>query len=60
MTGGTLPLYATRYDVDHWGRNCLDSLCDKAIINTPQSWTDFEAEVSYGAFIALVYKALCK
>lgn len=60
MTGGTLSAYAGRFDVDHWGRNCLDSLCDKAIINTPQSWTDFEAEVSYGMFIALVCKALYK
>lgn len=33
-TNGTMPIYAER-TADHWGRNCLDSLCDKAIISTP-------------------------
>lgn len=33
-TNGTMPIYAGR-TADHWGRNCLDSLCDKAIISIP-------------------------
>lgn len=39
---------------DHWARNCLDSLCDKAVINTPQAWTNFEGAVTYGRFMALL------
>lgn len=57
-TGGTLNLYNNRYDVDHWGRNCLDSLCDKSIIVTPSAWIDFESQVSKAQLLALLYKAL--
>lgn len=39
---------------DHWARNCLDSLCDKAVINTPAAWTNFEGAVTYGRFMALL------
>ena len=58
MTNGTLARYSSRYDVDHWGRNCLDSLCDKCIINTPNEWTDFESEINMGMALALVCKAI--
>lgn len=55
--GGTeLQQYETLPN-DHWGRNYLNFLCDKAIINTPTEWTDFEGEVSTGNFIALICKA---
>lgn len=56
-TGGMKPAYVGR-NPDHWARNCLDSLCDKAIITTPTAWTDFENNVPYGQFMALVCAAL--
>ena len=57
MSNGTLPQYQNR-STDHWGRNYLDSLCDKGIISTPHAWDDdFEATVSRGNFMALVCKA---
>lgn len=55
-TGGMKSQYAGR-NTDHWGRNCLDSLCDKAIITTPSAWTNFEGEVSRGNTMALICKA---
>ena len=58
MTGGMKPAYVGR-ETDHWGRNHLDSLCDKAIITTPEAWAnDFEAPVTYGAYIKLLCGAL--
>lgn len=59
MTGGLSNLYANRV-TDHWARNCLDTLCDRGIINTPASWTDFEAEVNKGQTMALICKTLYK
>ena len=55
-TGGMCDKYVGR-NTDHWGRNHLDSLCDKAIIITPQSWTNFEGQVSYAQTMALICKA---
>lgn len=56
-TGGTVQKYQGR-QCDHWARNCLDSLCDKAIITTPQAWDDdFEGTVRRGNFMALVCNA---
>jgi len=55
--GGILKAYKDRTP-DHWARNCLDSLCDYGTINTPSAWTDFEAEVSKGNTMALLYKAI--
>lgn len=56
-TGGTKSQYVGRA-VDHWARNNLDSLCDKAIVTTPHAWDDdFEGTVTRGNFIALVCKA---
>lgn len=55
-TGGTNDKYKNR-NADHWGRNHLDSLCDKAIINTPSAWTDFDGQVNKGQAIALICKA---
>lgn len=55
LTGGTLERYNSRSDVDHWGRNCLDSLCDKEIIRRPGDWIDFEAQVQKDLFIELLY-----
>ena len=55
-TGGTNDKYKNR-NADHWGRNHLDSLCDKAIINTPSAWTDFNGQVNKGQAIALICKA---
>jgi len=43
---------------DHWGRNHLDSLCDKGIVTTPDAWTDFEGEIAKGNLLAILYKAL--
>ena len=55
-TGGMTGTYKGR-KADHWSRNNLDSLCDKAIITTPEAWTDFEAQVSHAQTMALVAKA---
>lgn len=55
-TGGMKAAYVGR-QADHWGRNCLDSLCDKAIITTPSAWTNFEGEVNRGNTMALICKA---
>ncbi len=52
-TGDMRPAYVGRTP-DHWARNCLDSLCDKAVINTPAAWTNFEGAVTYGRFMALL------
>lgn len=55
-TGGMKEAYVDR-STDHWGRNHLDSLCDKGIITTPDAWTNFEAEVSRANCMALICKA---
>lgn len=52
-TGGMCKQYIDR-NTDHWARNCLDSLCDKAVIHTPDAWTNFEAATTYGRYIAIV------
>lgn len=58
ITGGTLPKYKDAI-VDHWGRRNLDSLCDKAIIDTPDAWDDdFEAPATRGIFMALLVKCI--
>ena len=59
VTGGISDLYKNRIP-DHWARNCLDTLCDRGIIQTPQSWTDFEAEVSKGLTMAIFCKTFYK
>ena len=59
VTGGVSNLYKNRVS-DHWARNCLDTLCDRGIIQTPQSWTDFEAEVSKGLTMAIFCKTFYK
>ena len=53
MSGGTLDKYKGRV-TDHWGRNHLDSLCDKALIATPYAWTDFNAAVPTANVLALL------
>lgn len=58
-TDGTRDKYKNR-TTDHWGRNHLDSLCDKGIITTPDAWIDFEGQVSRADCMALVCKALAK
>lgn len=55
-TGGIKEKYVGRL-VTHWGRNCLDSLCDKTIIETPDAWTDFEGQVGRGQAMVLICKA---
>lgn len=57
ITGGISDLYKNRTP-DHWARNCLDTLCDRGIVNTPSSWTDFESEVNKGQTMALLCKAI--
>ena len=58
MLGGTRAQYVNRA-VDHWGRNRLDSLCDKGVIKTPHSWDDdFDAATTRGLFMALTVAAL--
>lgn len=56
-SGGMCKQYKDR-KTDHWSRNCLDSLCDKAIISTPDAWTQFDSAVNYGLFMALLCGAL--
>ena len=53
VSGGMRSTYVGR-DTDHWARNCLDSLCDKGVITTPEAWTSFEAAVTYGRFMAAI------
>lgn len=55
-TGGMKSAYVNRKP-DHWARNCLDSLCDKAIVTTPAAWTDFDGKCTYGRFMAMVCAA---
>lgn len=55
-TGGMESAYVGRHS-DHWGRNCLDSLCDKAIITTPSAWTSFDDAVNKGNTMAIICKA---
>ena len=57
--GGMKPAYEGR-ETDHWGRNHLDSLCDKAIIDTPSAWTNFDGQVTKSQLMALVCKAFFK
>ena len=57
FTGGVSDLYKNRI-TDHWARNCLDTLCDRGIVNTPSNWTDFESQVNKGQAIALIYKTM--
>ena len=43
---------------DHWGRNFLDSLCDKGIITDVKYWdSDFESTVENGVFLVLCCNA---
>lgn len=55
-TNGMCDKYVGR-SVDHWGRNHLDSLCDKAIITTPDAWTNFDASSNRAQIMALLCKA---
>lgn len=55
-TGGIKAKYVDRV-VEHFGRNNLDSLCDKGIITTPESWTDFESPLTKGLAMGLICKA---
>ena len=58
MTGGMIDKYKDT-NVDHWARRHLNSLCDKAIINSPHEWdNDFELPVNKGLFMALLYKSM--
>ena len=57
--GGLSDLYKNRLS-DHWARNCLDTLCDRGIIDTPNSWIDFDSDVSKGLIMALLCKAIYK
>lgn len=57
MTGGVLPAYKGR-QTDHWGRNHLDSLCDKRMIVEPDKWLDFEGPVLNKHAKALINNAL--
>ena len=54
---GTDPKYVNDID-DHWARKCLNSLCDKGIVQTPSSWDGkWEAQISKADCMALIYKA---
>lgn len=55
IKGGISDLYKNRVP-DHWARNCLDTLCDKGVIQSPQEWTDFESPVTKGLLMALFCK----
>lgn len=56
-TGGTDVKYKNR-QTDHWGRNALDSLCDKGIVTDPKYWdSDFDATVEKGIFLILLCNA---
>lgn len=55
-TGGLKAKYVDR-KTDHWGRNHLDSLCDKGLITTPGAWTNFEGTVPRSNVMALIVNA---
>lgn len=57
MSGGIVEAYQGR-ETDHWGRNHLDSLCDKCIIFTPEAWTEFESVVINANTKQLINNAL--
>ena len=57
ITGGMCPKYAGT-KTDHWGRNHLNSLCDKAIISEPEKWLNFDGAVLNSDTLSLVNKAL--
>ncbi len=57
ITGGMCPKYAGAKS-DHWGRNHLNSLCDKAIISEPEKWLNFDGAVLNSDTLSLVNKAL--
>ena len=59
MLGGVSDLYKNRTP-DHWGRNCLDTLCDKGVISNPQEWTNFESSIRKDNAMALIYKVWTK
>jgi len=59
IKGGILDKYKNR-EVDHIGRNYLDSLCDYEVIRTWQSWVDFDAVCSRGKIIQIVVNAFFK
>lgn len=59
LSGGISDLYKNRI-ADHWARNCLDTLCDRGIVQTPAAWINFEGEVSKADTMALLYKTLNK
>lgn len=61
VTGGTLDAYVGR-ETDHWGRNHLDSLCDKEIVYNPDLWLDFDGPALNSRVKALVRKSaeLCE
>lgn len=57
ITGGTCYKYVDRI-CDHWGRNHLDSLCDKGMIKNPEKWKNFQAPVENSNALSLVNQAL--
>lgn len=57
MKGGVSDRYRDRV-TDHWARNCLDTLCDLKVIETPDVWcNDFEAPVTKAMIMASAVKA---
>lgn len=57
VKGGVSDKYKNR-NTDHWARNCLDTLCDLAVITSPHEWdNDFEAPITNGMALASVAKA---
>lgn len=59
-TDGMVPKYIGVKN-DHWCRNCLDSLCDKNIINNPKEWSGHWDDIlTKGECMALIYKAYYK
>ena len=59
MVGGVSDKYKNR-NIDHWGRNCLDTLCDKGIISNPDQWSNFDGQVTKDLALAIIYKAIKK
>lgn len=56
-SGGMWSRYADE-EADHWARGHLNTLCDKNIIQEPDKWTDFEAQVTNVNTKALANRAL--
>lgn len=56
--GGILDIYKNQ--TYHWGKKCLNTLCDKELIFYPMEWANFEGQVQKDKAMALIYNLWTK